>query len=307
MCIPPRTLKSTLCFVGVFFAVTHVFGQSLSVGKGESNLWIVEANAPAGQPHSLQESENLRLWYDVKTEVQGAFSFSFTHTNLVHRYFRLLPTAEPPPAKIVMIIGDSMASECCGWGGGIPTYFKPEATILQYAQPWTSTERFLQSSEYQMMLLVKPDYVLVQYGFIDSSTDEHGTTLEEFEANVRTIIDSIRGFDGTPILVALHAMRRFDSRGFVIPGWGPQNSIMKRLAAEYGLHYVDFYSSTRDLFNRLGPEGVEFMHWTPGGAHDVMHFSPAGAVYVSRLLAKELPDELAPYLTHLFDPPPLPQ
>ena len=49
-----------------------------------------------------------------------------------------------------------MTSDCCGWGGGIYGYFKPNATVINYATAWASSKVFVRSAEWDKMLVVKP-------------------------------------------------------------------------------------------------------------------------------------------------------
>jgi hypothetical protein len=69
---------------------------------------------------------------------------------------------------------------------------------------------------------------------------------------------------------------------------------------------VDLYEISRRIFSELGPNGVQFMHFPDGSPDDDMHLSSLGAIYISRVLTHYFPDELGPYLTGIFDPPPTP-
>jgi lysophospholipase L1-like esterase len=207
-----------------------------------------------------------------------------------------------------MLIGDSMVSDCCGWGAGMYGYFKPNATVVNYGMPWDSTKIFLQSAEWEKMLLVKPNYVLMQFGYSDTfySDPDRYTTIPEFHDNLTNIVQTVLGFGGVPIMVTLHAERIWDANGNVIPRWQDRNAVVKEVAAEFQTPLLDLYQLTFDLFNQLGPSGTQFMQWVPGGPTDDMHFSSAGAVVISRLVVNALPDNLGPYLTGIFDPPPVP-
>jgi lysophospholipase L1-like esterase len=301
------SLSSIVLFVfATPLSVTTAFGQSLSIRKGESNYWV-EASAPTDNPHTLQASENLNTWIDVRESVQETYSLPLNSVGVGLRYFRLIPSPAPAPPIRILLLGDSMASDCCGWGGGIYGYFKPNATVINYAMPWTSTRIFLQSAEFDKMLLVKPDYVLLQYGFIDGGTDpDRATTPQEFVDNLKTIVDTVRSFNGIPILVTLHAARVWDGSGNLYSTWEARNNLTKQVAAELQTPLIDFYQITFDLFSELGLTGTAFMHWTAGGPQDVMHFSQSGAQYVSRFLVNALPANFAPYLTGILDPPPIP-
>ena len=291
-------------FVCSTLAPSDSFGQSLSIKKGETN-YLVEASAPANDPRTLQVSDNLSLWIDVRTGIVGPETIPIDSTNVSQRYFRLIsPQPEAPPIR-VMILSDSMASDCCGWGGGIYGYFKPNATVINYGIAWTSTKVFLQSEEAEKMLLIKPQYVLMQYGFIDGAGDpDRGTTIAEFEANLRTIIQMVRSFDGVPVLITLHVWRVWDEQGKISEYNQERNDVVRRLASELNAPLIDLYKITVDAFNELGPEGAAFMDigW-PG---DVLHVSAAGARYVSWFVVKGLPGSLGPYLTNIPDSPPIP-
>jgi lysophospholipase L1-like esterase len=189
----------------------------------------------------------------------------------------------------------------------MPNYFKPNATVINYAQPWTSSKIFLQSEELDKMLLIKPDYVLMEFGYSDYTPDpDRGSTAQEFADNLRQIIQIVRGFNGTPILITLHADRQWDATGKLIPYENPYNAITRQIAAEQHTPLIDLYKLSVELFNKLGQSGCAFMTWDPSNPADGMHVSSLGAVYISQLVSKSLPDNLGPYLLGVLDPPPKP-
>jgi lysophospholipase L1-like esterase len=297
----PVCSSPTALLICVILSAHAAFGQSLSIKKVDNKYWI-EASAPAGSPHTLQASDNLHLWVDIHADVQEAYSFAMDDVSVSGRYFRLTPAEPPAPPIRVLVIGDSMASDCCGWGGGLYPYFKPNATVVNYAQPWTSTKAFLQSAEMDKMLLIEPNYVLMQFAWSDGAADG-GTTPQEFTDNLRTLVQTVRGFNGVPILITLHAARSWDDQGKLIPSQHPYNALTKQVAAELNTPLIDLYQITTVLLDELGPTGAAFMELWPG---DNMHTSPLGAVYISRLITHFLPDSFGPYLTGIFDPPPKP-
>ena len=285
-------------------SATAALGQSLSiVKKAESDYWI-EASAPVNDPHALQASGNLHLWVDIHDDVQERYSFQFDKAGVAQRYFRLIPSIPPAPPIRVLLLGDSMTQDGSGWGGGVYGYFKPNATVVNYGTAWASTKVFLQSAEFEKMLLIKPNYVLMLYGFMDTTTDPNvGTTLEEYVDNLRTIVQTVRGFNGVPILITLYSARLFDAQGKVVPSWQERNNITKQVAAELNTPLIDLNQLSMDLLNELGPSGSTFMNLYPD---DLMHLSPLGAQYHARLVVNALPDSFGPYLTGIFDPPPKP-
>jgi lysophospholipase L1-like esterase len=287
------------------------FGQLISIAKTSGNTYTVEAQARASDPQALQSSANLHLWVDLKEIVQDVpFSYSFDVTNFSFpaRFFRLKPSSPPAEPIIMMMLGDSMASECCGWGRSVPLFLKENVTWVNYAIPNYSTKIFLQSAEWDNMRLIKPNYVLIQYGWIDGAEDPtRGTTLAEFATNLRTIINATRGWNGIPILITLHAARLFDEQGKLIrtiPQY--QRGTMIEVANELNVPLIDLWALSANLFDTLGPAGCQFMLYDPTHPEDVMHFSYTGSPWVAQVVVNQLPDSLAPYLTGIFEPQPRP-
>jgi len=184
-------------------------------------------------------------------------------------------------------------------------YFKPNATVVNYAQPADSTKVFLQQSdELAKMLLVQPNYVFIGFGWEDATGDpDRYTSPDEFGTNLVTICQIVQGFGGVPILVTMLFDRAFDDNGMVIPPNPAWNDAMKEVAAELQTPLIDLTQLTVDLCNQLGPSGSEFLNASPT---DALHLSSAGAVVVARLVVNAVPDVLGPYLTGIFDPPPVP-
>ena len=310
MIYPLRLLGSALLICAAGLGASAALGQSLSIVKqSESNYWI-QASAPADNPHALQASGNLHLWTNLQDSVQGQYSYHFAISGTAQRYFRLTPSTDAKPIN-VMLLGDSMTSDCCGWGGGMTNYFKPNATIINYAQAGVSSRSFLRSAELDKMLIVKPDYVLIQYGYMDQAwgadlAPDTYTTPAEFADNLRTLVNMVRGFNGVPILVTIHSARVWDATGKVIPTWQERNAVTKQVAAELQVFLIDLNQLSLELFNKLGPTCEQWMHVPGFSDSDVMHLSHLGGQYVAQLVVNALPDSFGPYLTGNLDPPPKP-
>jgi lysophospholipase L1-like esterase len=287
-------------------SVGACLGQSLSVGRNNSGLWL-HASAPANDPFTIQASSNLHLWVDIQNDVPEQYSLALTNTDAPARFYRLTPTTPEAAPIRVMIIGDSLAADCCGWGQGLNGFFKPNAGIINYAESWNCTRIFLASPQFEQMRLVKPDYVLIQWGYLDGSTNpERSTTPEQFAENLRTIVEAVRQFNGVPILMTVPAERMWDATGKLVSSDRAYNVITKHVATELKTPMIDLYQLSFELFSKLGEDGCEFMLWPRIQPWDGIHLSPLGAVYVAQVIAQALPDSLGPYLVGIFDPPPKP-
>jgi hypothetical protein len=305
MHLPARSSLQAL-FACAVLSISSALGQSVSIAPKDGTNYVVEASAPAGASYTLQASANLHLWVDIHDIGLEKYTYQFAPGDARFRYFRLIPTPPAAPDIVVLLLGDSMTADISGWGSGFKTFFKPNATIVNYAEAYTSTKVFMASPEWDKMLLIEPNYVLIQYGFMDSDPSERGSNATEFEANLRTIVETVRSFNGVPILVTLHSGRYFDAQDHVIPlqAWEGFNVITRKVAADLHTHLIDLNRSSAALLNKLGYDGSEFLRLWP---NDLMHLSqPLGSKYVGQLVVSDLPDDLGPYLIGLFDPLPKP-
>jgi lysophospholipase L1-like esterase len=296
-------MHSSLTFLFLCaLAVSAAFGQSLSIKKVDSQ-YSIEASAPADRPGTLQATEDFRLWVDVTNNVSDPVSSLLKYSHVSSRFFRLVPAApEPSPVRIVAI-GDSLISDAMGWGGGIYGYLNKNATFINYAWPGYDSRGAVQW-HLAALQLVKPDYVFFELGATDMA---HEITEEQFEENLRTIITTIRGWNGVPIAVTYHCHRRFDAAGNLAVWDLPYNPIVRKVATEMNIPLVDLHKILGELYQKLGPSGSEFMKYiSPDFPNDTIHFSPLGGVWVSQMALKTLPN-LGPYLSEkIFDPPPNP-
>lgn len=286
-------------------------GQSLSITRKGESEFLVEAAALADIRYVFQESVNCRVWADINDDVRGHLSYRFDAAGFTKRFLRLIPWTPPPPPIRVALLGDSTVAGQddygSGWGKAIHGYFKSTVQIVNLAWPNMSTSAFLASEQRPKMLAIKPDYVLLQFGWIDwggcNGDPRCTTTLREFADNLKTIVQDIRGFNGTPILITQPDPRAFDDNGKVIPTLQERATVMKEVAAELQTDLIDLNQLTRDRVNELGKNGIAFIGLDPS---DWIHYSLEGAQLISGLVVNALPKSLGPYLVEILNPPPKP-
>jgi lysophospholipase L1-like esterase len=281
-------------------------GQSLSFTRRNQNEFWITTTAPQDSPYMLQVSENLSLWVDINDDVRGQASNRVNSTGITNRFFRLTPWTPPAPDITVMLIGDSTVADFVsnnnwfnGWGQGIYGYFKSNARVVNLAYPGYSTKVFLASAEKTKMLAIKPEYVLVQFGLIDEFgvKETQWTSLTEFADNLKTIVQAIRGFNGIPILITPPASRFWDAQGKIYPVYQDRFAVIKTVADELQVHFVNLNRLSIDLYNSLGKSGCADLQW----GDDYLHFTDKGARLVAGLVVNGLPGSLGPYLVGLFD------
>ena len=283
-------------------------GQSLSIRKGESEF-LISAAAPPDTRYVLQASGNLHLWVDISDEVSGQVSNRIDSSGTTNLFFRLTAPIPFPPITIV-VLGDSSVADFAsnfnlfnGWGQGLHGYFKPNARVINLAYPGYSSKDFLASDEKAKMIAIKPDFVLVAFGLVDEfGVPEEATTLEEFEDNLKTILQIVRGFNGTPILVTPSVERFFNAQGKTFPAYPDRFAVVADVAYELKTDFIDLNHLSVELVNQMGKSGSDYI-WS---GVEYLHFSDKGAKIIAGLVANALPDRLGPYLIGIFNPRPKP-
>lgn len=281
------------------------FGQSLSIVKKTESEFRIDGTAPADTRYVLQASRDLQDWEDVKDEVWGQVEYTFTSAGVTPRFFRLAPWVPLAPITVVLV-GDSTVADLAsngnwfsGWGQGIYGYFKPEARVVNFAVPGYGTRKFLSSAEKTKMIALKPDFVLVQFGVIDAfycggEPEQCFTTYQEYTDNLKTIVQTIRDFHGTPILVTQPVIKRFDDQGKVVAWVKDRCDIVRALAPELQTDLVDLSQLSMDLFNQLGEDGCAYIiSPVPGNE---AHYTLEGARVMAGLVVSALPKSLRPYV-----------
>jgi len=280
-------------------------GQSLSIIKEGESEFLIKGAAPPDTRYVLQASGNLRLWADINDEVSGQVSHRVDIDGVTQRFFRLTPWTPPAPPIRLVILGDSTVGDGTGWGTRIHGYFKPTVQIVNLAWPNMSTSMFLTSEQMPKLRAIKPEFVIAQFGWIDAGgcdgTLRCRTTLQEYADNLKTIVQAIRGFDGTPILITPTDPRVFDDTGKVVFLLRDYVAITKDVATQLQVHLIDLNQLTHDLYNGLGESGSAYISRAP---NDPAHYSQEGAQIVSGLLVNSLPDSLGPYLVENLDQAP---
>jgi lysophospholipase L1-like esterase len=204
-------------------------------------------------------------------------------------------TPAPTPIKIV-IIGDSTVCNYPaekpdrGWGMFIEEYFKADTVqIINLAKPGRSTKTFIQEGRWKEALKYKPNFVFIQFGHNDSHGPDKPESTDAatyYKEYLRCYIDDSRAIGATPILITPMARRIFDAEGKIVSGLARYADAMKEVAAKKNVGVIDLNTSSKVLFEQLGPEKSAELANRKG---DVTHFNEKGARAMADLVMKELP------------------
>ncbi|WP_123538260.1 rhamnogalacturonan acetylesterase [Halosimplex salinum] len=203
----------------------------------------------------------------------------------------------------VHLIGDSTIAEKSesarpetGWGMPFPSYFDDSVTVVNHARNGRSTSSFLEEGRWQPVVrdLAENHYVFVQFGHNDEvpSKDRY-TPKPQFEANLEKFVGETRERGGTPVLLTPIARRHFDEEGTLEDTHREYSEIVRTVAREANVPFIDADAESQSLLRELGPEASKrlYLHLSPGehpnypdGVTDDTHFSEEGARRMAELV-----------------------
>lgn len=270
-----------------------VIAQSVAIRLNGTNQPVIEAISPLNVGYRFQASADNESWEDLGDQASGISTYRIEAKDQ-KRFFRLRAWSTEDVPVTVVLIGDSTVADFVsnserfyGWGHSFPQHFKPNARVVNLGIPFQSSKTFISSIQKDHLLAIKPEFVLVQFGMVDS-WDLEGikTTVPEYESNLRIIIDMIREFDGTPVLVTPPVWRVFDDQGRIRPWLEDRCAVVRKLSAELQTYLIDLNQSSTDFFNELGPTESVYITWSE---EDWAHFTLAGSEVVAKLVVDDLP------------------
>jgi lysophospholipase L1-like esterase len=270
-------------------------GQSIAIHLDGSNRALIKAESPTNLAYRIQASTSFENWVDISDQASGPFSFLVAATNDQKQVFRLRTWPVEEISITLVMVGDSTLADFAansekfyGWGPGINGCLKPNVQVINFGMPLQSTRTFLISIQRDNLTIIRPDFVLVQLGLMDTSEMEFVyTSLADYERNLRNIIEIIRGFAGTPILVTPAAARRFDITGRIAPGFLEDRcAVIRKLSAELNVYLIDLKRLSEDLYNQLGPTQSAYI---TASEADRLHFTEAGTRVIGELVANAFP------------------
>ncbi|WP_411374767.1 pectinesterase family protein [Arthrobacter sp. MPF02] len=219
--------------------------------------------------------------------------------------------AAPRPCTnpVIFVVGDSTSSAYqhserprAGWAQALPLLLGPQASVFDYAWSGASSKSYFDAGllDEVASALQPGDYLLISFGHNDEKVQDpaRGTDPQTtFKEYLQKYIDAAASAGAKPVLVTPVERRRFSPLGVAQDSHGAYPQAVRELAAVTGTPLVDLTTSSRELWQQLGPEGTKthFLYATPGqypqypnGVTDNTHFQAEGALAVARLVAAGL-------------------
>jgi lysophospholipase L1-like esterase len=225
----------------------------------------------------------------------------------------------PHKKKRIWLIGDSTMSQKevsafpeTGWGMPFSGFFDSSVTIENRAKNGRSTKSFMAEGLWEPVVkdLAEGDHVFIQFGHNDEGKEKVGryTTPDEYGLNLTKYIQDAKSKKAIPVLLTPVSRRYFDSAGNIRETHPIYTDVVKKVAKENKVAFIDLNEKSRELYQQMGPQSSKhlFLHLSfgehpnyPEGKKDDTHFNELGARKIAQIVLQEiikLDLELARYI-----------
>ncbi|MCP9752003.1 rhamnogalacturonan acetylesterase [Ferruginibacter sp. HRS2-29] len=203
-----------------------------------------------------------------------------------------------------------------GWGMPFAYFFDSSVTVVNKAKNGRSTKTFRSEGIWKSITdeLQPDDYVFLQFGHNDESKEkkERYTLPEEFKANLTAYIKETKEKKAIPVLLTPVSRRKFDSTGTAVQTHGVYSDLVRQVAKETGVLFIDADELSRAMYQLFGVENSKllFLQLKPGehpnypeGKEDNTHFNELGARLVAQLVLKEMRAQKMPLVERIVERP----
>lgn len=200
-----------------------------------------------------------------------------------------------------MAIKEVRAYPETGWGMPFVYFWDSSVTVVNRAKNGRSTKTFISEGLWASITAeaTDGDYVFIQFGHNDESVEkkERYATPDTFKMNLRRFIADARSKQAIPVLFTPVSRRKFDKEGKAVETHLQYSALVRVVAAETKVAFIDLDEKSRALYQQLGPEHSKllFLQLKPGehpnypdGRDDNTHFTELGARLIAQMVLQEL-------------------
>jgi lysophospholipase L1-like esterase len=185
-----------------------------------------------------------------------------------------------------------------GWGMPFADFFNSTVTVKNKAEGGESTRTFIEEKLWKPVAdsLRPGDYLLIQFGHNDEvPSKESYTTEKDYKANLIRFITEAKNKRAHPVLVTPVARRKFDDSGNIQDVHKAYSAIVRNVALEYKVPFIDLNKKSQQLLQELGPEKSKSLFlalgenpYYPKDEEDITHFNALGARKIAEIVLAEL-------------------
>jgi lysophospholipase L1-like esterase len=214
-----------------------------------------------------------------------------------------------------MSIKEPKAYPETGWGMPFLYFFDSSVSIVNKAKNGRSTKTFLSEGIWESIIknVKEGDYVFIQFGHNDESKEkvERYTTPEEYKINILRFINETKDKKATPVLLTPVSRRKFNKEGVAIETHKEYSKIVRAIAKETAVVFIDADEKSRALYQLYGVENSKLLFNQlkagehpnyPDGKEDNTHFNELGARLIAQLILAELRLQKSELVNRLYIP-----
>lgn len=214
-----------------------------------------------------------------------------------------------------MSIKETKAYPETGWGMPFQYFFDSSVTVVNKAKNGRSTKTFISEGLWESIItnVKEGDYVFIEFGHNDESKEkvERYTTPDEYKTNILRFIIETKAKKGIPVLLTPVSRRKFKD-GQAIQTHDVYSALVRNIAEETGVIFIDLDEKTRSLYQRFGEQYSKylFLQLKPGehpnypdGKEDNTHYNELGARLTAQLVLEELKSQKVELVNRLYIPP----
>lgn len=189
-----------------------------------------------------------------------------------------------------------------GWGQILPTLMTNTISIQNHAANGRSSKSFRTEGLWDKVYtqLKKGDYVIIQFGHNDQKSEDperFTNPTTQYRANLERYVKETREKGATPILMTSIVRRNFNENGVLIDTHNLYPIIVRMVAKDLDVPFVDMQQETEEIVLSYGPEKSKelYLHlppneksYYPKGRNDDTHLSKLGATLTAEKATKQL-------------------
>lgn len=189
-----------------------------------------------------------------------------------------------------------------GWGQVLPQFFTSGIDIRNHAVNGRSSKSFRTEGRWAAVerQLKKGDFVIIEFGHNDQKlkdSTKFTNPYTQYRANLERYVNETRTKGAIPILMTSIVRRNFNENGVLIDTHKEYPLVVRMVANDMKVPFVDMQLLTEQLEISFGPENSKKLHlhykeredpYYPKGKEDDTHLSRLGAEKVAGLAVKNL-------------------
>ncbi|MDW7692936.1 rhamnogalacturonan acetylesterase [Flammeovirgaceae bacterium SG7u.111] len=197
------------------------------------------------------------------------------------------------------------------WGQMVPTFFKNDIVVANFAESGESLRSFVGEKRLQKVMskMKEGDYLFIEFAHNDQKAKgPHEEVIARYKESLKMFIQEAREKGATPVLVTSMHRRNFDEHGKIKNTLEDFPETMRQTAAEEHIALIDLNEMSKLFYEAMGPEDSKkaFVHYPAGTFEgqakdlaDNTHFNTYGAHQLAKCIVEGIKANVPELAMHL--------